>query len=219
MAVEAPGRDFFHVLLPAACRLKERAPSAPCLDLLQRQSWQIMAPRLTTGGLVSTFHREGKNSAVKLPYIIPLANKGFLHLAGLMSKPWNLQLQICEAGLGFLWDFLVAPPPAWNHLARWWDHGAAWLDENLTDDRVTPTKGILVSWSSIYPTQHFSLFSHIYFAFRKEVYYDFCSEQLEPAWNTKSVTYLMMSVHTFLQASPRLSQSRRVQSQYSIAWA
>lgn len=47
-------------LLPAACKVKERAPSALCLDLLKRHSWQIMAPRLTTGGLVSAFHREGE---------------------------------------------------------------------------------------------------------------------------------------------------------------
>lgn len=63
--MEAPVRDFHHALLPAVCKVEERAPTAPRLDLLQRQSWQIMASPLTTGGLVSTFHEEGEKLSCK----------------------------------------------------------------------------------------------------------------------------------------------------------
>lgn len=72
MAVEAPGRDFSHALLPEACKVKERAPSPPCLDSLQRQPWQTMASRLATGELVSTFHGEGEKLSCEsaLPHSI-----------------------------------------------------------------------------------------------------------------------------------------------------
>lgn len=60
VTVEAPGKVFHYALLPAACKVKERAPWTTCLDQLQRQSWHAMASWLTTGGLVPTFHGEGE---------------------------------------------------------------------------------------------------------------------------------------------------------------
>lgn len=151
MAAEAPGRGFHHALLPAACKVKERAPSAPCLDSQQRQAWQIMASRLTTGELVSTFHGEGEELSCESTLHHSIGKQGLFHLARQHVEP--MKTSDCKRSARQAQTFSVLFQCLHPHDGIIWldggTHDGAWLDENLIDVRVTGRHPQKASWLSV----------------------------------------------------------------------